>query len=388
VKTARHRFAALDAWRGAAACLIVLFHFTGWPGIYSHLNGIPFVRNSWIMVDFFFVLSGFVISHAAFGKLSDAKAAVRFLVRRFGRLWPLHAIILAIFVAISFAKSAASHGAIPMFGPYNTLNAVFYNLFLIQGLNTQISGMWNAPSWSISAEFCAYFIFVGMCFLVARKGMSTAGPALALIFGSLVMLVPMGGMEAPSIFRCIYGFFVGHLTYLVWLQRKNNVPALEWLALGLSAMLISLAATRPLQFLAPPLFAFIVWVFASELGSISKFGKKALMQHLGAWSYSIYMTHWLGIHVIGSIFPMLDRRFGIHTIIWLHVKSDDPLSVQMPILAMPNYWVGDVAALLFLAATILVSWATYRWIENPTRSYFNELAKDSPVHVSESSGAV
>jgi peptidoglycan/LPS O-acetylase OafA/YrhL len=57
------RFIALDSWRGIAACLVALFHLEAYSHlVYSHLNAAPFLRNSWLFVDFFFVLSGFVIA--------------------------------------------------------------------------------------------------------------------------------------------------------------------------------------------------------------------------------------------------------------------------------------------------------------------------------------
>jgi peptidoglycan/LPS O-acetylase OafA/YrhL len=52
MKAVHHRFAVLDAWRGVAACVVALLHFTGWRA--SHLDGIAFVRYAWLMVDFFF----------------------------------------------------------------------------------------------------------------------------------------------------------------------------------------------------------------------------------------------------------------------------------------------------------------------------------------------
>jgi peptidoglycan/LPS O-acetylase OafA/YrhL len=53
-----NRFEALDGWRGICACLVVLFHFHGYSPIYSW----GLIRNSYLFVDFFFVLSGFVIA--------------------------------------------------------------------------------------------------------------------------------------------------------------------------------------------------------------------------------------------------------------------------------------------------------------------------------------
>ena len=60
VRGGEARFAALDSWRGIAALLVALLHFR----FLGHFYSLDFVRNSWLFVDFFFVLSGFVITHA------------------------------------------------------------------------------------------------------------------------------------------------------------------------------------------------------------------------------------------------------------------------------------------------------------------------------------
>ena len=80
------RFHVLDAWRGIAALLVALERLHAHGVFYS----LPFVRNSYLFVDFFFVLSGFVIAHAYADKITDARSALTFALRRFGRLWPLH----------------------------------------------------------------------------------------------------------------------------------------------------------------------------------------------------------------------------------------------------------------------------------------------------------
>ena len=61
------RFEALDGWRGVCASLVVLFHFHGHSPIYSA----ALVRDSYLFVDFFFVLSGFVIAWNYARRLGD-----------------------------------------------------------------------------------------------------------------------------------------------------------------------------------------------------------------------------------------------------------------------------------------------------------------------------
>ena len=99
---AAERFETLDSWRGICALLVALFHFpaAGW----LEKNG--FINGSFLFVDFFFVLSGFVIAHAYADRLKDGVSLKRFMVTRFGRLFPLHAFMLAAFVVFEGLRMA------------------------------------------------------------------------------------------------------------------------------------------------------------------------------------------------------------------------------------------------------------------------------------------
>src|SRR6185312_14754220 len=83
-----HRFRTLDGWRGVCALLVALHHFPAHGFVYA----LPLVRNAWLLVDFFFVLSGFVIAYAYGARLSNGAQIKSFTLRRFLRLWPLHVL--------------------------------------------------------------------------------------------------------------------------------------------------------------------------------------------------------------------------------------------------------------------------------------------------------
>ena len=65
MRATTHRFVLLDGFRGLAALLVVLFH--------AERDGSPFYRLDplFLMVDFFFVLSGFVLLHAYGDRLGN-----------------------------------------------------------------------------------------------------------------------------------------------------------------------------------------------------------------------------------------------------------------------------------------------------------------------------
>ncbi|TIU76049.1 MAG: acyltransferase, partial [Mesorhizobium sp.] len=83
---AGERFLVLDSWRGICALLVALFHFP----TTSMISQSAFVGGSYLFVDFFFVLSGFVIASAYGGRLNEPDDLARFALVRFGRIYPLH----------------------------------------------------------------------------------------------------------------------------------------------------------------------------------------------------------------------------------------------------------------------------------------------------------
>src|SRR5687768_3329218 len=98
------RFVALDSWRGIAACLIVFFHFRNFT--YSHLASVDIINHAWLFVDFFFVLSGFVITASYQNRLEQGYSLRRFIFLRLGRIYPLHIFMLMAFLAFEFLRSA------------------------------------------------------------------------------------------------------------------------------------------------------------------------------------------------------------------------------------------------------------------------------------------
>src|SRR4051812_28345647 len=81
-KRAKH-FIALDSWRGLCACAVAFFHFAA----FDHLRWIAAVRHAYLFVDFFFVLSGFVIAGNYIERLQSGRLDVgRFMLVRLGRL--------------------------------------------------------------------------------------------------------------------------------------------------------------------------------------------------------------------------------------------------------------------------------------------------------------
>ena len=100
-----HRFEALDSWRGICACLVAVFHFHAYGFLYTS----PFLRNFYLFVDFFFVLSGFVIAWNYADKLTSVQALKGFMILRAGRLYPLHLVTLAALLLVQSGAALHAH---------------------------------------------------------------------------------------------------------------------------------------------------------------------------------------------------------------------------------------------------------------------------------------
>lgn len=124
-------------------------------------------------MDFFFVLIGFVISLSYLEKIRSFRSSFVFLIRRFDRIWPLHAFILFCFIMIILVKTVASQAG--LYSPiteYTESQIALYaleNLMLVHAFRNETNFWLNFPSWSISAEFWAYTSFALLCLLPRRS---------------------------------------------------------------------------------------------------------------------------------------------------------------------------------------------------------------------------
>ena|ERR1700730_5639017 len=87
-KTGLHSFPALDGVRGVAAILVALFHLRN---RFLGFNNFP-GGDGYLAVDLFFVLSGFVLSHAYLPRFQNGMSPSQFMKARLIRLYPLYII--------------------------------------------------------------------------------------------------------------------------------------------------------------------------------------------------------------------------------------------------------------------------------------------------------
>lgn len=349
---------ALESLRGFAAVAVVLHHFS----YGSLLSENAFIRHSYLMVDFFFVLSGFVIALNYADRLSSAADVANFQLRRFWRLYPLHVFTLMLFLGIEclkyvFEQRTGIVANSPAFTDSGA-DAFLANLFLLQGIVLKTLSF-NIPSWSISVEFWTYLIFAALICLF-RPRLRTY---LVLICGTAAILFLLGGGQLETdprfaIIRCIYSFFLGASAALL----RPNFPQTAATPVAATALVVAILAIESIggsrgEILLPLLFAVAV-------AAIANLRKDAVLRRalelpgfvwLGTISYSIYMTH----SFIGWIVTQ-GLRFGFR--FPTHIAPDGATMLTL------GQGLGTLVTLVALAGVLAFSQVTFRFIETPFRS--------------------
>ncbi len=369
----RGRYIALDSLRGVAAILVCLYHFK----VNSHLSGLGLIRNGWMFVDFFFVLSGFVIclGHARSLGSREEGAVGAFLIRRFGRIFPLHLAVLLAFLAFELASLAvpqlAGGGA---FEEGKTLKDFTLTLFLLNCFGLAENLKWNTPSWSIAAEWWTYVAFAVAAALSGRRlGLVMGGMATAALIVMMASLPSIYAVYDFGFWRCLLGFGVGALLATFWEglePRLRRLPTIFWhaaetLLLAAVVWMVADLAHGRWSFLSPLLFALCVAAVAVARGWVSRLLMLPPLLFTGEISYGIYMVQALVIARFNDVLRLGERALGLDLMA--------PASFAAPgsgrLVAGATAWQGDLFTLLLLGTVMLAALLGNRFVERPGQEW-------------------
>lgn len=358
------KYNSLESLRGLAAILVAIYHS---PIIAS--KSLPIIANANIFVDFFFILSGFVMSYAYKQKIIAGLKFKDFTLLRIGRLYPLHLFMLLIWVPFIFAKGYVFHflqigGNDPFV--INSFSTFISNLLLVNSLNIHSHLSWNYPAWSISLEFYTYLIFFFFLVLFRRF----YRPYYSLIF-SLLSYAALYTITEDSLLRtydfgllrCVGGFFLG-----VYIQSLTEASAQEFNKLQSNIyeiiiifatlfLILNISNSKIIEFSSFILFGCTVYLFSiQDSGIISRFLNLKPMIFLGTISYSIYLTH-------AIIFTIIDH-------IWVYLLKMPVKSVQGTSITYFDTPYGALLNAIILLTVVGFSYFTYSYIEKPWRNKF------------------
>lgn len=350
------RFTILDIFRGAAALFVVVFHGS----FVSGFSNLDFFRGAFLFVDYFFVLSGFVITYSIASRAFDIKFAQKFIKKRVYRLWPLHLFLLCVFLSFEVGKylsesllslqfnNAAFSGA-------NAPSEILPNLFLIHAWGEGFdSKSFNSPSWSISIELLLYF-FACSLFLLTNSS------ALRVVVSILILVVAVCFKDLFStvILRGVMGFFTGLLVYYIfmWIKgrelKKSMMTFLEVFSLFIILIYVSnYDVSSP--FYSALIFGGSVLVFAFEAGVVSSLIKVRVLIRLGEISYSIYLVHAAVYFVLIAGVLIFSKLFSLELSI---------VDQGVRFLDFGSWFLNSFVQIFVLFVTVYISKYTFEYIE-------------------------
>ena len=315
------RYEILDGLRGVAAVLVVLFHLLE---TYSNGQSTQIINHGYLAVDFFFVLSGFVIGYA-YDDRWDKMTTWGFFKRRLVRLQPM--VIMGTVVGACFYLFGQGYG-FPLIGNvpgWKVLLAFVMGCLMIPcGAGMDIRGWgemnsFNGPNWSLTWEYVGNILYalvfrrlpkIGLAILAAAAAFCTLDLCLDWnVFGLLTeghaghRYTVIGGWSLTSeqvyvgLTRLFYPFIIGLLISRIgkFIKVKNGF----WWCSLILAVLFSIpcvgGADNVLNgvYNATCILVLLPLVVMMGAGSHIKGEKSAkVCNFLGEISYPLYITHY------------------------------------------------------------------------------------------------
>lgn len=352
-RTESSRYKALDTLRGVAALSVTFLHLSF---AVQPVSRFPLH----LCVDFFLVLSGFVLART-YTYSQKVITPIQFMGHRFARLWPLQAYTAVATFLVRWLIINQLY-----YTPYQEGCLLFAEILLLNGLGLPLpEDINNPPSWTVSCEF---WINVPFAFLLSKNTppivmFVVAALGQGLLFMQAGSLATTGGYF--GLIRCSSSFLLGIGGYM--LHRRllfdfdcegfstavmtTMEAVLSFLLFCVFAESRTYASTH--DFFAPWIFVLVVMCFAREQGFISK--ALCYLELLGTISYSIYLNH-----------------RALLALLWPNG---------------PNQWLAGItwtqpkALALFWMLLLPYSYLTYRVVERPSnwflRGVFDEWVQEA-----------
>ena len=371
------RYEILDGLRGVAAMLVVAYHL-----FETYYHGAPDqpINHGYLAVDFFFVLSGFVIGYA-YDDRWDKMSIWAFFKRRLIRLHPM-VIFGTLFGALMFYFGSCSTFPLINQTPWwMVLLVMFWCFTMIPLPNTMDIRGWaetnplNGPAWSLQWEYIANILYA----LFVRKLSKLALGICVFLFAILTVILCLnidvtgflaernwasytvvGGWSTTpdqlqvGLTRLLYPFFCGLLISRVgklikvkagfwWCSLMIIVLlCMPWMGLGTEG---EARWTNGLYEAICILVCFPLIVAMGAGSSVTGSNSSAINKFLGEISYPIYITH----------YPLIYMQMS-----WADSHKDAPLGTHI-----------FVSVCIFVLA-ILLAYAAYKLYDLPVREWLKK----------------
>lgn len=285
VSSAPHRLPLLDPLRTVAALGVALYH------VHDRMGPQQLFLHGYILVDLFFMLSGFVLTLSFEPRFAAGLNSRSFLDLRIRRIWPL-AALATLLGAVSFLPQAPA-------------GQIFYlailGLFMVPNLDTRfelypLSGVQWSLLWELLANLCHVAVLRRMSnkaltLLVIIAGLAHATAVMTFDSGNLGADVSHGIFALP---RVTFAYGLGILLARRW-REYPQAPFTNWqLALFLPFALAGMLGLVPLPYGVVDAMAGIVLIpglFWLAVCTRTPQQYAATFQRIGLVSFPLYAIH-------------------------------------------------------------------------------------------------
>lgn len=367
------RYALLDGLRGVGALLVIFFHFgeafaTDWTT--------QAVNHGYLAVDFFFILSGFVIGYAYDSRWSRGMTSSRFMLRRLIRLHPM--VILAALLGVAsylFQGSVRWDGTpVPL---YAVIIALLLGLLMIPAIPHTITDVrgnaemfpLNGPQWSLFFEYIGSLLYALLLHRLSTRllrlwvivsGLGVIACTMANFSGGYTMgygwsilgwdIIPCGGF--------VGGFLQMSFCFGTGLLMTRNFKAGKpvrgafWICAALLAIIccapyISLSGgVTPLNGIYDLICTLLILpalVWLGARGVTTDRFSTSVCEWMGRLSYPVYIIH----------YPLM---YLFYSWVWNnHITFNNAIPAMAAI----------------LVAIPLMAWAALKFYDEPVRRYLS-----------------
>ncbi len=336
---------SLTSLRFFAALSIVIFHFTY--EIDALREGLP--GRFYTGVDFFFILSGFILTHSYIRAIEDGTFSARdFYIKRFARIYPVH-IVTLILSALTTAATLTFWGV--GFDSGDSWSCLTSSVLMLQAWGIHAKPCFNNPSWSISAEWFAYLLFP----LLAAWALKKKPQAVMLLSSVAIILLcilflylgkPFTHLTAQGFIRIVPDFVLGIGLYLFGRKYELRKASAGTFYAVVGFMFLCFVLNIP-DAVIVLIYALVIYV-AAELSRqrVDTALEGAKLVFWGEASYAVYMLH----HVIWEALPVPVMMRAL----------DGSKVFDAP------FWAACAVALVL---TFILSKYTYLYLEKPARAW-------------------
>ena len=367
-------YALLDGLRGVAALLVLWYHVNEGFGFAKYVNGlsdgmVEVFNHGYLAVDFFFILSGFVIGYAYDDRWQRGFTMRQFFKRRLIRLHPM--VIMGALTGLVFFLL---QGGVDWNGTHAATSMVMLSLLMtmfmipaVPGARCDVRGNGemfplNGPSWSLFFEYIGNILYALFIRRLPTRVLAvlTAVLGVALVWFTTADVAQLGSFGVGwtldgmnfwgGMLRMMFPYTLGMLLARVF--KPVKVRGAFWLCALVLTGLFAVPYIAPMgglclnglfeSFCIVIVFPILVWLAAS--GATTDGVSSAVCNFLGNISYPLYMVH----------YPIMYLFYS-----WL-IKSQ--------LYTFADTWMASLGVML---GSILLAWLTLKFYDLPVRRWLS-----------------